>query len=59
MMKPQVGELSGTALVARVRADMVAEGLEPDGREVELLRVAEDLQDRIVELESAIAFPRV
>lgn len=54
MVKPQVGELSGAALVARIRADMVAEGLEPDGREVELLSLAEDLQDRIVELEAAI-----
>jgi hypothetical protein len=55
MVKPQVSESAGAALVARVRADMAAEGLEPDGRETELLGVAEDLQDRIVQLEAAIA----
>lgn len=52
---PQVRESSGAALVARVRADMDAEGLVPDGREEELLVLAGDLQDRIVELEDAIA----
>ncbi|OKH66260.1 hypothetical protein EB74_04705 [Mycobacterium sp. SWH-M5] len=46
---------SGAALVARIRADMDAEGLVPDGREEELLAVAEALQDRIVELEALIA----
>ena len=54
MVQPQVSESPGAAMVARIRADMAAEGLEPDGRELELLSVAEDLQDRIVELEAAI-----
>jgi hypothetical protein len=48
MVKPQVSESAWAALVARVRAGMAAEGLEPDCRELELLGVAEDLQDRIV-----------
>jgi len=51
---PQVGESSGAALVARLKAEMDAEELEPDGRDVELLSIAEALQDRIVELESVI-----
>jgi hypothetical protein len=51
---PQVGESSGAALVARLKAEMDAEELEPDGRDVELLSIAEALQDRIVELESLI-----
>lgn len=55
MGSKQVREASGAALVARIRADMDAEGLVPDGREEELLAVAEALQDRIVELEAAIA----
>jgi hypothetical protein len=54
MVKSQVSESPGAALVARVQADMAAEGLEPDGSELELLSVAADLQDRIVELEAAI-----
>jgi hypothetical protein len=53
-MKPQVNEPSGAALVARIRAEMAEEGLEPDAREVEFLAIAGGLQDRIAELESAI-----
>ncbi len=52
-MSKQTG--SGEALVARIRAEMAEEGLEPDAREVELLTLASDLQDRIVELEAAVA----
>jgi hypothetical protein len=55
LTRPQVSELPGAALVARIRAEMAEEGLEPDGREVELLGLAEDLADRIVELEAAIS----
>ena len=33
MTKQQVSETTGAALVARIRAEMAAEGLEPDGRE--------------------------
>ena len=51
---PQVGESSGSALVARLRGEMDAEDLEPDAKEVELLSIAEALQDRIVELEALI-----
>jgi hypothetical protein len=54
LMKQQVNEPSGAALVARIRAEMADEGLEPDAREVEFLAIAEGLQDRIVELEAAI-----
>jgi hypothetical protein len=52
--KPQVGDSSGAALVARLRAEMDDEELEPDAKEVELLSIAEALQDRIVDLESLI-----
>jgi hypothetical protein len=52
---PQVDDSSGAALVARLRAEMDAENLDPDGKEVELLTIAEALQDRIVELEAVIA----
>lgn len=61
MTKPQVRKprtrakrTPGVALVTRIRADMKAEGLEPDGREVELLAIAEGLADRLAELEAAI-----
>lgn len=54
-MKQQVKESPGAALVARIRAEMAEEGLEPDGREVELLSLAEQLADRIGELEAAIS----
>ena len=54
MRKPQVEESSGAALVGRLRAEMAGDGLEPDGKEVELLAIAEALQDRIVDLESVI-----
>jgi hypothetical protein len=50
----QVDDSSGAALVARLTAEMDAEDLEPDAKEVELLTIAEALQDRIVELESVI-----
>ena len=55
MTKPQVSEASGSALVARLRAEMDAADLEPDAKEVELLSIAEALQDRIVELEDLIS----
>ena len=55
MKKPLVEAPLGAALVARIRSEMKSQGLEPDGREEELLTLAEGLQDRIVELESAIA----
>ncbi|WP_457142283.1 hypothetical protein [Mycobacterium sp. URHB0021] len=50
----QVTDSSGAALVARLREEMDAEELEPDAKEVELLSIAEALQDRIVELEGLI-----
>jgi hypothetical protein len=53
--KPQVVESAGAALVARIRAEMKSGDLEPDTREEELLTLAEGLQDRIIELELAIA----
>lgn len=53
--KPQVRGSSGAALVARIVADMRLQGLEPDGKESELLGLAEGLQDRILELEAAIS----
>jgi hypothetical protein len=53
--KRHVNGNAGAALVARIRAEMAAEGLEPDGRETELLAQAEAIQDSIVELEAAIA----
>ena len=53
-MQQKVNEPSGAALVARIKAEMAEEGLEPDAREVEFLAIAEGLQDRIVELEAAI-----
>lgn len=54
-MKTQVSESPGSALVRRLREEMAAEGLEPDGREIELLSLAEDLADRIAQLESVIS----
>ena len=54
-MKKQVSGSPGAALVARIRAEMAEEGLEPDARETELLDLAADLADRVVELEAAIA----
>lgn len=42
-------------MVARIVADMRLQGLEPDGKESELLGLAEGLQDRILELEAAIS----
>jgi hypothetical protein len=55
LMKPQVSESPGAALVGRIRAEMAEENLEPDAREGELLSLAEELADRIAELEAAIA----
>ena len=55
MTNPQVAEWSGAALVARIRAEMAEEGLEPDARETEMLVLAADLQDRVHELEASIA----
>ena len=40
--------------MARLKAEMDAEELEPDGRDVELLSIAEALQDRVVDLEALI-----
>jgi hypothetical protein len=45
----------GRALVARIVADMAAHGLEPDGKERELLTLAEGMADRLAELEDIIA----
>lgn len=45
---------AGAELVARIVADMRAHGLEPDGREVELLALAEGLADRLAELEACV-----
>ena len=42
-------------MVDRIMADMRANGLEPDGREVELLDLARRLADRLAALERAIA----
>ncbi len=55
MTNPQVDESSGAALAARLLAVMDEDDLDPDGKDVELLTIAEALQDRIVELESVIA----
>jgi len=44
----------GRALVARIVADMAAHGLEPDGKERELLALAEGLADRLADLEDRI-----
>jgi hypothetical protein len=52
--KQQVNEVSGEELVARIRAEMAVVGLEPDGKEIELLAIAEALQHRIVEPELLI-----
>ncbi len=41
----------GQELVARIVAEMAANGLEPDGKEQELLGLAEGLADRLAELE--------
>lgn len=46
---------AGEQLVARIQADMTEQGLEPDGREVELLDQARALTDRLAELEAALA----
>jgi biotin operon repressor len=58
-VNPQVSggdEVSpGEALVARVRAEMAENGLEPDGKEIELLALASRLADRLAELEEAIS----
>lgn len=54
IVKQQVRDLSGAALVARIRAEMAEEGLEPDAREAEMLVLAADLQDRVLELEGSI-----
>ena len=51
--KSNVG--AGAELVARVVADMAANGLEPDGKEEELLALASRLADRRQELEDSIA----
>jgi hypothetical protein len=44
----------GPALVAGIRAEIASQGLEPDGREEELLAIASGLADRLAELETAI-----
>ena len=55
MTKRQLNGTAGAALVARIQAEMAEEGLEPDAREIELLAQAEAVQDRIMQLEAAIA----
>jgi hypothetical protein len=50
-----VRRTSGQALVARVLAEMRSQGLAPDGRETELLTLAETLENRRAELEASIA----
>jgi hypothetical protein len=55
VVKQQVGDLSGAAPVRRITNEMADEGLEPTVTEAELLTLAQDLQDRLVELEQAIA----
>jgi hypothetical protein len=49
-----IGMSAGTELVERVIADMRANGLEPDGREVELLDLASGLADRLADLEACV-----
>ena len=45
---------AGSDLVARIVADMREHGLEPDGKERELLSLASGLADRLAELEDCI-----
>lgn len=45
---------AGQELVGRIVADMREHGLEPDGKERELLALAEGLADRLAELEDLI-----
>lgn len=45
---------AGADLVARITAEMQANGLEPDAKETELLAVAEGLADRLADLEQDI-----
>ena len=45
----------GRALVESLLADLDGNGLEPDARELELLRTAGELRDRMTALEEAIA----
>ncbi len=52
--KPLVEAPPGAALVARIRSEMKSQGLEPDGREEELLELASRLADRLAELEATI-----
>jgi hypothetical protein len=44
----------GEELTARIVADMAEHGLEPDGKERELLTLAEGLADRLAELEDVV-----
>jgi hypothetical protein len=46
---------AGAELVTRIRAELAANGLEPDGRETELLAQAQALADRIEAMEMALA----
>jgi hypothetical protein len=46
---------AGAELVDRIVAEMNAAGLEPDGKERELLSIAEGLADRLAELEVCVA----
>lgn len=52
---PQLEGPSGAALVARVRSEMESAGLEPDGKEIELLALAGGLADRLSQLEYSIS----
>lgn len=45
---------AGAELVARIVADMRDQGLEPDGKERELLALAEGMADRLAELEECV-----
>jgi hypothetical protein len=45
---------AGQALVARIHEEMRSQGLEPDGRELELLALAADLEDQRVSLLAAV-----
>lgn len=46
---------AGAELIARITSEMKAAGLEPDGREAELLDQAGRLADRIAAMETALA----
>jgi hypothetical protein len=45
---------AGKQLVQRIEAELAARGLEPDGKEREMLRIAAKLADQLQELEADI-----